>query len=77
MRQLVYQVCYTMYKVLFYLWCFGPVLKYCKVSKFYDQDCLKIVFLLSTHPMRIQIFGKSAHLAQKNKIYQKISYKES
>ena len=39
MRQLVYQVCYTRYKVSFYLWWIGPVLKYCNVPKYYDQDC--------------------------------------
>ena len=39
MRQLVYQVCYTRYKVSFYLWWIEPVLKYCNVPKYYDQDC--------------------------------------
>ena len=39
MRQLVYQVCYTRYQVLFYFWWSGSVVKYCKVPKYYDQDC--------------------------------------
>ena len=39
MRQLLYQVCYTRYQVSFYLWWIGYVLKYCKVPKYYDQDC--------------------------------------
>ena len=43
----------------------GFVLKYCKVPKYYDEDCLKIFFLPSTLPMMIQISGKNAHLAKK------------
>ena len=39
MRQLVYQVCYIRYQVSFYLWWIGSLLKYCKVPKYYDQDC--------------------------------------
>ena len=39
MRQLVYQVCYTRYQVSFYLSWIGSLLKYCKVPKYYDQDC--------------------------------------
>ena len=39
MRQLVYQVCSTRYQASFYLWQLGPVLKHCKVPKYYDQDC--------------------------------------
>ena len=42
-----------------------PVLKYYKVPKHYDQDCLKISDLLSTLPMMIQISGKSANVAKK------------
>ena len=42
MRQLVYQVCYTRYHVSFYLWWIGSVLKYCKVPKYYDQDCRQL-----------------------------------
>ena len=39
MRQLVYQVCYARYQVsLFFCW-IGSLLKYCKVPKYYDQDC--------------------------------------
>ena len=76
-EELVYQVCYTRYQVSFYLWWIGSVLKYCKVPKYYDQDCLKIFFLLSTLPMMIQISGKSAHLAQKCHFYQKATNKKS
>ena len=64
MRQFVYQIYYTGYKVSFYLWLIGSVLKYCKVPKYYDRDCLKIFFLLSALPIMIQISGKSAYLAQ-------------
>ena len=39
MRQFVYQVCYTRYHILFYLWLIGSVLKHSKVPKYYDQDC--------------------------------------
>ena len=39
MRQLIYQVCYTRYHVLFYLWLIGSALKHCKVPKYYDPDC--------------------------------------
>ena len=65
MRQLVCQVCYTKCQVSFYLWLAGPAPKHCKVPKYYDQDCLKIFFFLSTYPMMIQISGKNAHLVQK------------
>ena len=71
-RRLVNQVCYTRCQVSFYLWWIGSVLKYFKVPKYYDQDYLKIFFLLSTLPMMIQISGKSAHLAQKCYFYQKL-----
>ena len=37
MRQLVYQVYYTRYQVSF--WWIRSVLKYCKVPKYFDQDC--------------------------------------
>ena len=63
--QLVCQVCYTRYHVPFDLWLIGSVLKHCKVPKYYDQDCLKIFFLLSTLPAMIPISGKNAHLVQK------------
>ena len=38
-RQLVYQVSYTKYHVLFYLWLIMSLLKHCKVPKYYDRDC--------------------------------------
>ena len=63
MRQLVYQVCYTKYQYLFYLRQVGPVLKNCKVPKYYDQDCLQIFPLLSTVP--VPVSRKKVHLAQK------------
>ena len=51
-RQLVYQFCQTRYQVSFYLWWTGSVLKYCKVPKYYDQDCsftfsIKLFFSLN------------------------------
>ena len=42
------------------------VLKHCKVPKYYDQDCLKIFFLLSILQKLSQIsLKKNAHLVQK------------
>ena len=38
-RQLVFQVCYTEYQALFYVWQIGLELKYCKVPKCYVQGC--------------------------------------
>ena len=35
------------------LWRIGPMVKHFKVLKYYNQDCLKIFFLLSTRPMVI------------------------
>ena len=57
-RQLVDQVCCSRYHVSLY-WCLtGSVLRHCKIPKYYDQDCLKSLFLLSTDPMMIEISGK-------------------
>ena len=58
---------YTRFAILdikFGFTCF--IKKYCEAPKYYDQDCLKISFLLSTFPMMIQISGKSAHLVLKS-----------
>ena len=52
------QVSYTRYGVSFYLWLVGSVLKHCKVAKYYEQDCLKIFFLISTLPVMIGIWEK-------------------
>ena len=71
MRQLAYQVCYTRYRVSFYLWQLGSALKYCKVPKYYDQDCLKIFLLVSALPFMIELYGKSGHFAEKRYFYQK------
>ena len=54
---------FSIFPKLFYLWRTGPVLKHCKLPKYYDQDCLKIFILLSTLPKTIAISGKGAHLA--------------
>ena len=66
MRQLLYQLYYTRYQVSFYLYQMGPLLKHSKVPKYYDQDYLKIFFLLCIIPVMIPIFGNSAYLAQKS-----------
>ena len=42
MKQLVYLVGYTRYQGSFYLRRIEPILKRYKVSKYYDQDCMKI-----------------------------------
>ena len=57
-RQNVDQVSYSRYHVSLYWWLIGYVLNYCKIAKYYDQDCLKSLFLLSTDPMMIEISGK-------------------
>ena len=71
----MYQVCYTRYHVSFYLWLIGSVLKHCKVPKYYDQDCLKLFFLISTLPAKIGISEKKAHLLQKTLFCQKTTNK--
>ena len=71
----MYQGCYTRYHVSFELWLIGSALKHGKVPKYYDQDCLKILFLLSTSPLMIQISGKNAHLVQKGYFCQKATNK--
>ena len=40
-----YQVYCTRYQVSFYLWWIGSVLKYCKVPKYYGQDCRLSAFV--------------------------------
>ena len=62
--QLVYQVCYTRCEVLFYLSQIRPSLNHYRVPKYFDQDCLKISFLLPTLPIVIQIYEKCAYVAQ-------------
>ena len=37
-RELLYQVYYTGYQILFYLWQIGPVLEHCKVPNYYDRN---------------------------------------
>ena len=36
--KLVYQVCYTRYRVSFYLWLIGSVLRHCKLPKFMTKN---------------------------------------
>ena len=48
-----------------------PVLKHRKVPKYYNQDGLKSLLLLSRLPMMIQVSEESNHLPQKCYIYQK------
>ena len=43
----------------------GAVVKYCKVPKYNDQDCLKIFLLLSSILMMIQISAKVLILFKK------------
>ena len=53
MGQLVYQVYYTRCHSLFYLWLIGSILKYCKVPKYYEQDCrnaLLTIYKFSIRP---------------------------
>ena len=75
-RQILFQVCYTIHQVSFYLWRIGPLLKNCNAQKYYDQDCLTTFLELSTLSI-IQISGKSPYLAQKKKFYEKSISKQS
>ena len=65
MGQLLYQVCYTRQHVSLYMWQTEPIPTHCKVTKYYDQGCLKVFLSLSTLLLMIQVAGKSVHLAQK------------
>ena len=58
MRQLLHWLCYVRHQVSFYLWLIGLVLKYWKVPKFHNADCLKTFLLFSTLSMIIQVSGK-------------------
>ena len=59
---------YSRYQVSFYLCQMGPVLRNSKVTKYYDQDCLKIFFFHSTLRVIFQIYGKTTHLLQNSSI---------
>ena len=53
-RQFLHQVCGSRYQVWFYLWLIRPMLRRCKVLKYYYQDSLVFIylfiyFLLSTN----------------------------
>ena len=81
----MYQVYYTVYyisslykftiqvyyHVSFYLWLIGSVLKHCKVAKYYEQDCLKTFFLISTLPAMIGISEKICSFASKKLVLSK------
>ena len=63
----MYQVRYNRYHFIFCLWLMESVLKHCKVPKYYEQHCMKILLLISTLPaMIVGISGKNAHLLQKS-----------
>ena len=68
MRQLVYEVCYTRHQVSFYLWWIGSVLKYCKVPKYYDQDCslnlrpVMTLWQVAYHQENQRIYRELQHL---------------
>ena len=57
--QLIYQVCYTRYQVSFYLWWIGSVLKYCKLPKYYDQDCSSLEVICMVMPFRLCFSGSA------------------
>ena len=56
----LHQVCLSSYQVLFYFCLIKFVLKHCKVPKYYQKDCLKVFFLLSTLPVMIRISRKNS-----------------
>ena len=76
MRKLVHTDFYTKYQVLLYLQQVEPVLKRCKVAKYYDQDCLKNFLFLSTLSMIIQVSEKSYILASK-RVYRRTTNSQS
>ena len=55
-------------KFRFSLWRIGPVLKNCKDPKYFDQDSLKIICLISALPIMIKLSGKSASFGSKKLI---------
>ena len=55
-RQLVYEVCYTRYYVLFYLRLIESLLKHCKAPEYYEQDCKCVYYLFINLNMRYYIF---------------------
>ena len=55
----------------------GPIIKHCKVPKYYDQYCLKNFLLFSILPAMIELSGKSAHFAQIKIFLSKTTNKES
>ena len=71
MREFVFHVYYTRY----HLWLFVSILKHGKGSKYYDQNSLNILFLLSTLPMMIPISGENDYLVKKSYFSQKASSK--
>lgn len=74
-RQILFQVCYTIHQVSFYLWRIGPLLKNCNAQKYYDQDCLTTFHLLSTLSNNSN-FWKKPLLGSKKKVLWKI-YKQA
>ena len=66
-----YIASYTRYQVNFYFWWMEPILKLCKVLKYYEQDCQKNLLLLLTSLKVIKISYHSAILNQVRTIYLK------
>ena len=62
----------TKYHVSFYLWLINFVLKNCNVPKYYDRDCLKVFWLLSTLPVIIWISGRTPIWFKKDSSVKKV-----
>ena len=51
-------------KILFHLWRMKNLVKHEKISKYYDQDCLKNILLPFMSSLRAPIFKSSLFLVQ-------------
>ena len=67
----MYQVCYTRYHVSFSLWLIGSVLKHCKVTKYYEQNCRFIT------KKWVKVYGQSGNTDDRYKPKKQIRFKTS
>ena len=67
----MYQVCYTRYHVSFSLWLIGSVLKHCKVTKYYEQNCR-----FKTKKW-VKVYGQSGNTDDRYKPKKQIRFKTS
>ena len=71
LRQLIYQVRYTRYHVLFYLWSIGSLLTHCKVWKYYDHKCrYQVSTQTNNFDFLEQIYSKRVFMGENGKTEQ-------